>query len=66
MLLLFSLVVSVAIKGDCAPVLAEDSLQAIRRTANKSSPCLEWGSLWSLLIPLTVNCACHDYADTDA
>lgn len=66
MLLVFSLVVSVAITGNCLPVLAEVSLQASRRTDNQSSPFVEWGSLCPLLIPVTVNCACHDDAATDA
>ncbi|XP_071329978.1 MHC class II regulatory factor RFX1a isoform X7 [Trachinotus anak] len=62
----FPLVVSVAITGNCLPVLAEVSLQASSCTDNQSSPFLEWDSLCPLLIRVTVNCACHDDAAIDA
>lgn len=66
MLLLFSLVVSVAITGNCLPVLAEISLQASRRADNQSGPFLERSTLWPQLIPVSVNCACRDDAATGA
>lgn len=63
---LFPLVVSVAITGNCLPLLAEVSLQASSRTDNQSAPFLQWGTLCPLLTRATVNCACHDDAATDA
>ncbi len=62
-LLLFSLV-SVAITGNCLPVLAGVSLQASRRTDNHSSPFLK--CLCPLRFPVTVSWTCHGDAVTDA